>query len=332
MSTRTSHKQLHLEEALQKLKEVLQSTQKKKILVIGDVMLDVFIRGTTDRMSPEAPVPILKETTRDVYLGGASNTALNVHELGAHTTLIGVIGDDENGKTIQKLSKEHGITTKLVVEPGFPTTSKTRAVGPYGHMLRIDNEAVLPISKKTEAALIASIEKTPKQNAVVISDYAKGVMTQKVIDALVAQFGSDCLLVDCKPSCASLYGKIGLFKVNVHEAKELTGIEINSKAHAEEALLQLRAQTEGSVIITRGKKGLSVYDRETGHVYHVPQIAVEIKDVVGAGDTTLAALAVMSAHNNSLYHGSHAANFIAAQAVARSGTTALSKEEILPLL
>lgn len=329
MSMPISHKEVPIRDALLKLRNILKGNAQKHILVIGDVMLDVYIRGTTERMSPEAPVPILKETTREYYLGGASNTALNVSELGAKTTLIGVIGNDLHGATIQKLTKEFGISAKLVIEKNLETTTKMRAVGPKGHMLRIDTEAVLPITKDTEKALIAHIEKLPKQHTVVISDYAKGVMTKAVIEALRTKFGGELLLVDTKPSRAKLYANIGLFKVNTLEAKEMTGIDIVSKESAKEALEVLQKHTKGSVVITRGAKGLSIYDKSTHHVFHLPPIKTNVKDVVGAGDTTLASLAFMLAHDVDLFYGAHAANYVASRTISKEGTTALTKEELL---
>lgn len=328
MSMPISHKEVPIRDALLKLRNILKGNAQKHILVIGDVMLDVFISGTTDRVSPEAPVPILKEETRVYQLGGAANTAHNIASLGGDVTLIGVIGDDTEGKKIQSLAREKGIKTKLIVEKDFVTTTKTRAIGPLGHLLRIDTESVLPLKEETEEKLIALISKLVHYEIVVVSDYTKGVMTERVIDALKKRFESVRLYVDTKPSRIHLYKDIGLMKLNEQETKVITGITVSSKQNTETALEAIYKLTNSSVVITRGAKGLAAFDNTTNCIHHIAPIKTAVKDVVGAGDTTLAVLAFMYVHNEDLLHSTHAANYVASKAVAKEGTVALSKEEI----
>lgn len=316
-------------EALELLRNALHTSHTKRILVIGDVMLDEFVYGTTERMSPEAPVPVLRERSRKTYLGGAGNTACNLAKLGVQTTLIGVIGNDVSGAAITTIAHEVGITTKFITEKNFPTTVKTRLVGPRGHMLRVDNEALLPIAKETEEALINAIKDVGHQDAVVVSDYAKGVMTKRVVDALIAHFGPDIISADIKPKQIHRYTHIGLVKANVHEAFDIVGLKATSRASAERVLALLRKKVRGSIVMTRGSKGMSMYERSTGATHHIPAVQTRVKDVTGAGDTTLAALVLMRTHDVPLTHAAHAASYVASKAVAEEGTTSPLREMFL---
>lgn len=315
-------------EALELLHRALRTAHTKQILVIGDVMLDEFVYGSTERMSPEAPVPILRERSRKTYLGGAGNTACNLAKLGVKTTLIGVVGNDTASTTIRNLTKDAGITSILVTEKDFPTTVKTRLVGPQGHMLRVDNEALLPISKKSEDAVIAHIQKLPHQDAVIVSDYAKGVMTKRVVTALIERFGSESISADIKPKQIQNYTTIGLVKANVHEAFEIVGLKATSHESAERVLALLRKKVRGSIVMTRGGKGMSIFEEKRDNVHHIPAVRTHVKDVTGAGDTTLATLALMRAGGTSLTHAAHAASFVASKAVAEEGTTSLTQKQL----
>lgn len=328
MSTHTSAKETPLQDALSKFREILRSPHKKKILVIGDIMLDVFISGTTDRMSPEADVPILKEVSRDFYLGGASNTAHNIASLGVPVTLIGVIGDDAYGKKVKLLAQEVGITDRTITEENHITTTKTRAVGPQGHLLRIDTESTLPITKETEDALIAEIEKHTA-DVVLISDYTKGVLTEKVISCIKKRFKGENIFVDTKPSRIHLYTEVGLIKANKTETEAMTRIALVSQETVEEASRALHLLTKSSVVITRGSEGLSVFDTKSNEILHLNSIPTTLKDVTGAGDTTLAILALMHAYNQDLLCSACVANYIASKVVAQKGTTALNKDSLL---
>lgn len=318
-----------LQQALLKLKALVTASKQKRVLVIGDIMLDVFISGTTNRMSPEAPVPILKEESRLLQLGGAANTAHNVAALGTHATLIGVVGSDAYGTLLRKMTREKGIRSKLIVENNFITTTKTRAVGPQGHLLRIDTEAILPITPETEEQLISIISKVASYDVVIISDYAKGVLTERVIQVIKNSFKPEQIFVDTKPSRIHLYKNIGLIKVNAQETKEITGITVSSKQNTENALQAIYKLTNSSVVITRGGKGLTAFDMYTNNIHHITPIKTQVKDVVGAGDTTLAILACMSVDNKNLLQSAQAANYVASKVVAKAGTIALTKEELL---
>jgi rfaE bifunctional protein kinase chain/domain len=311
----------------QALKDALAEAHTKRILVIGDVMLDTYITGEITRRSPEAPVNILKQTQKTHHLGGAGNTANNLASLGVQTTLLGIIGNDTDSKIITELVKTAKIKSKLITDKTRPTTTKTRVVDSQGHIIRIDNESVKRISRDIEKQILNTIASLPQFHAVIVSDYAKGVLTPTIIKALQKKFGYDKLFVDTKPEQIKYFKKVGLIKLNASETQAITGICPTTNDLTKQALEKLQKIVDGNIVITRGAKGLALYEKSANIISFIKAHKVKVRDVTGAGDTTLAITALLATDHN-FTTALTCANYVAGLAVAQRGTTSFTIEKL----
>lgn len=317
------------ERSLHLLAEVLRTKRQKKFLIIGDVMLDVFVRSRVDRISPEAPVPVVLQESQSVHLGGAGNTASNIAGFGADTTLIGIVGNDIEGRELSRIAKKQGVMPRFVVDHSRPTTTKTRVVARDHHIVRIDKEARDAIAPAIEKQLLALLEKMPMPDWVIISDYAKGLITKSIMERVKKRFGGQRILVDPKPVNAHLFKNVRVLKINATEAFALCGISISSDQRAARAAKILAERFKASIVITRGEFGMTAFDRETERPLHIRTLVSMVRDVTGAGDTAAAALSFMLSHNAPLYDSVRIANHAASIAVSRDGTSTISAEDIL---
>jgi len=308
--------------------EIINSFKKKSILVVGDVILDLYIRGVVLRISPEAPVPVVTEQSRDYLLGGAGNVAANVAALGGKATLIGVAGNDQEGKMVRRICSARGIASKFVSESGRPTALKTRATADRHQVLRIDREVAGPVKKSTEQKLVALLGRVKPHDIVVISDYAKGCVTKKVVETLKRRFGSRWIIVGAKPQHAALYKNVGLVVLNLHEVRALTGIYGDTNASAAMAAKAVSKMFSSSVVLTRGEYGITTYDKKLRKISHVETRAVQVYDVTGAGDTVLATVALMLASHAPLQDAADVANHAAGIVVGIQGTATVGPKEL----
>ena len=297
---------------------------RQKIFVIGDVMLDLYIRGDVSRISPEAPVLVVSETSRQMVLGGAGNVANNIISLGGQATLVGVIGQDAEGQLINKLCRAAKIKTNLAIDAGRPTTTKTRALAHRHHLLRVDREKTDPLSPKIEASIISSVKKAADHDLVIISDYAKGLITKNIIIALENRFGKDKILANFKPANAHLFKNILALTHNLKEAEKITSIYADSDLLAEKTALALGRRFLSSVILTRGEKGMTIWKKGSKECRHIPAITTKLVDVTGAGDTVIAVLALMLAGGSDLLNSARLANHAAGLVVGMEGTAVVS--------
>lgn len=264
----------------------------RRILCIGDVMLDIFETGPVDRLSPEAPVPVLLNPERRYFAGGAANLALNLHALGAKVHLIGVTGDDAAAETL----KQHiSCAADIVVDPDRPTSVKHRIVASGTQLVRLDHEVQTPLSPAMADAVLGYVEtQIIQSDMIVLSDYGKGTLSPNVLRKIRSLADNHSVPVLCDPYIPNIdhYGRLLALKPNQKEAERLTGIEIVDDAAAEEAIGKIleRVDTE-FVCLTRGADGLSLGQRgkRTWHYRASPR---EVFDVVGAGDTALAGFAM----------------------------------------
>ncbi len=314
-----------------RLTEIGQQT----ILCIGDLMLDDFVYGDVSRISPEAPAPVIRVTREDVIVGGAGNVARNIAGLGAKCLFVGVIGDDVTGTILQhELAKaKTAIKSHLIVDPSRPTTRKLRFVSEHfsTHLLRADWEDAKPVAAKTETAAIKqALKLLPRASAVVLSDYAKGVLTPKLIRTVIAhakKLGKP-VVVDPKGIDFSVYRGATVITPNRKELAEAThrlvdtGNEIAAAAKALASAVGSKA-----VLVTLSEQGMLLYTRSTGAV-HVPAFPVKVRDVSGAGDTVAAVLAVMIAMGADFESAMRAANAAASVVVGKSGTATVSAAEL----
>ncbi len=314
------------------LEKVIKSFKGKKVLVYGDVMLDLYIRGDVERISPEAPVPVMMERSREYILGGAGNVATNIASLGGVVTLAGVVGDDEEGKIVHDLCREWRVDGHLVTEKNRPTAVKARAVAKRHQLLRIDRERTGQISKTTEKKIIAALRGLKNFDAVVVSDYAKGCVVPGIIAFLKKRFKGLGMIAGIKPAGAGLFKDVGVVVLNLKEGHGMTGVYADSVSAAKKTVSKLFAILGSSIVLTRGEHGMTVLDKKTGNVSHIPTRAVQVYDVTGAGDTVLASLALMLASAASLSEAAEVANHAAGVVVGREGTATLTPKDLAAAL
>ena len=303
------------------------------VLCIGDLMLDEFVYGDVTRISPEAPTPVIAVKRTEVMVGGAGNVARNLVSLGARCIFVGVVGDDDAGAALTKaLTTNALIEFELVIDPARQTTRKVRFVSEHHstHLLRADWESAAPINAAAEEALIAhAIKAMPGAGSVVLSDYAKGALTPRVIRAVIdaANKLSKPVIVDPKGRDYSIYRGATLITPNRQELAEATGTVARSDDEVAEAALGLaRALGAKAVLVTRSEAGMTLV--VDGAPIHVPAYPVRVRDVSGAGDTVVAVLSAMLAMNADFESAMRAANAAAAVVVGKRGTATLTVAEL----
>lgn len=308
-------------------KNIINKFSKIRVLVVGDIMLDEYIEGTAERISPEAPIPVLLQKSVRHVLGGAGNVAANVAALGAKVTLLGVVGTDARGKIVAKLARERGISTAFISD-GRPTTTKIRFVSGHHQVVRIDIEESHALIGKKEVELAGCIARLPDHDMVIVSDYAKGVLGKRIMGALKNRFGARKIVADMKPVNAALYRGVLAITPNAKEASGLTGTSITSDALASRAAMEISRRLDVSVILTRGEHGITVYERSGKKPTHVRANVHSVRDVTGAGDTLISVFALAHASGASLQEAATFANKAAGIVVGVGGTHALSREEL----
>ena len=307
------------------------------VLCVGDLMLDHFVYGDVSRVSPEAPSLVIAATREEQLLGGAGNVARGIAALGARGIFVGVIGEDDSGRVLTRtFADDYGdaIETHLLVDASRPTTRKVRFVSDHHstHLLRADWELAAPLRSDIEQALIrACLLALPRANAVVLSDYAKGVLSPAVIRAVIdkARELGKPVIVDPKGSDFSIYHGATLVTPNRKELAEATRRTARGDAEIAAAAQEL-AKTVGSagVLVTRSEEGMTLFVSSRGQALHVPAYPVKVRDVSGAGDTVAAVMAVMLAAGADLEVATRAANAAAAVVVGKRGTSTASVAEL----
>ena len=298
-----------------------------KILVVGDVMLDRYWFGDVSRISPEAPVPVLKVERVDERPGGAANVARNIAALGAQATLLSVVGDDEAGACLEKILGEHdNLTALLHRDSSISTIIKLRAIARHQQLLRIDFETP-PSHEVLHAALADFRAQLPLADVVILSDYGKGGLTHIAEMISLARAAGKPVLVDPKGDDYARYHGATLLTPNRSEFREVAGswkdeAELNRKAEQLRTDLQLDA-----LLVTRSEDGMSLF--RAGEALHEPTCTREVFDVSGAGDTVIATLAVMLASGADMPEAMRVANRAAGVVVGKLGTAVVSREEIV---
>jgi D-beta-D-heptose 7-phosphate kinase/D-beta-D-heptose 1-phosphate adenosyltransferase len=304
-----------------------------RVLCVGDVMLDRFVHGHVKRISPESPVPILSITGRRNFPGGAANVARNIASLGGRCTLAGVVGEDPAGRELRgALSAVEGLICEFRVSPQRPTSEKIRFVAQGQQMLRADAEVTEPIESRIAQELIASIERlAPAHDVMVLSDYAKGLLTDAVIRACIdiARRQGLPVVVDPKSVDLQRYAGATVITPNSKEALEATGIDpADDDASAEracEAILQDAGVA--AVLLTRAHRGMTLV-RAGSPALHIESSAREVFDVAGAGDTVTATLSLALGAGLDLAEAARLANFAAGVAVGKRGTATVTRTEL----
>lgn len=303
------------------------------VLCIGDLMLDEFVYGDVSRISPEAATPVIAVKRTELMVGGAGNVARNLVSLGTKCIFVGVVGDDDAGNALTRAIAEHPlIETHLVIDGARQTTRKVRFVSEHhsAHLLRADWETAVPIDAGIEDTLIGNaIAAMPRAGAVVLSDYAKGALTPRVVRAVIEaanQLGKP-VLVDPKGRDYSVYSGATLITPNRQELAEATGSAAKTDEQVATAARELaRALGTKAVLVTRSEDGMTLV--EQGNAIHIPAYPVRVRDVSGAGDTVMAVLSAMLAMDADFESAMRAANAAAAVVVGKRGTATLSVAEL----
>lgn len=319
-----------------RLADVLAGLPTTRILVIGDLILDRYADGKASRVSPEAPVLVFDFDSERYLLGGACNVAANLRGIGAATSVLGVIGDDEAGRRLRGLLEDVDIDTQaLVVDSTRPTTRKTRYVAKTLQVLRVDEESRNPVGGEAEKQMLAILEQRPfPWKSVLMSDYGKGALTPKVIKAAIAAARSQggVTVVDPKGTDYAIYRGVDLLTPNREEAEAATGVTIRRTEDLHRTAQRLREITGiKNAVITLGKDGI-FFETEDGSHRIIPTEARQVFDVTGAGDTVIAALTYCRAVGVSLEDSLRLANHAAGITVGKLGTWAPSRREILSRL
>lgn len=307
-----------------RLKDALKQFERKRILIVGDVMLDKYIVGDVERISPEAPVQVVHVKQEYSMLGGAANVANNISALGGKASLIGIIGDDDAGKTLTGICKEKNIIFHPIISDNARTTQKIRVLSQNQQLIRMDYEDG-KINAQEE--LIKRIRRNVGDaDIIVISDYAKGVISKGVMDYINKQSKSfkRKIIVDPKPINSKLYKNVYLITPNAKEASEMYGKKINISRIGQ----NLSRELSSNILITRGEEGMSLFEKNKKTV-KIPTRARQVYDVSGAGDTVLATLALCIASRLDLQTSSEIANYAAGIVVGKVGTATTTREEII---
>ncbi len=315
---------------------LVERLARARVLVLGDVMLDRYVYGSVDRMSPEAPVPVLRQESLRAMAGGAGNVARNVAALGGKAVLIGLIGDDAAGRQLaEMLGGEQGVTVRLVTDPGRRTTVKTRFVAGRQQLLRADDETAQPASGATAASLLDALDAAlPAVDIVLLSDYAKGVLGDEVLQPAIARIhgAGKKLIADPKSRDFRRYAGADLLTPNRTELAAATGIagedDSSVAAAARQAIKKARL---GAVLATRGERGMTLV-AGSAEPLHLCAEAREVFDVSGAGDTVIATLAVALAAGADLAQAARLANTAAGIATGKLGTAVVRPADLLGAL
>ncbi len=311
---------------------------RQTVLCVGDLMLDEFVYGEVSRISPEAPAPVIAARRSETGIGGAGNVARNIAGLGGRCVFVGLVGDDEAGRTLAKeLAREPQITAKIVTDPSRPTTRKVRYVSEHfsTHMLRADWERAVPAEGEAESALIAAaLEALPGADIVLLSDYAKGVLTARVIRNIIdaARKLGKPVIVDPKSANLAIYRGATVLTPNRKEFAEASRSRAATDAEMAEAArdLMLLADCE-AMLVTLSEHGMTLLPRD-GEPVHVPALPVKVRDVSGAGDTVAAVVALSRAAGADWPTTLRAASAGAAVAVGKRGTATVSPAELRRLM
>ena len=314
------------------MNDIIQNFDDTRILAIGDLMIDQYLHGTVTRISPEAPVPVVDIENESYELGGAANAVSNIKSLGGNVEAVGIVGIDDAGKILLDLLNEKGIDTKGIISSGNrPTTVKTRVIGNGNQIVRIDKETKKNIDKETTNQILKHIEeKMENIDAILISDYDKGFITQYLLNKLIplAKSYDIPVIVNSKVENLRFYKNTTIIISNLFDASQVVGIkpihETSIRNIGQWILTHLDCK---GVLIIRGKKGISIF--EDGNVKHFSSNTKEISDITGVGDAITGAMALALANGADMQTAATIANAAATVALGTIGTHTVTKEELL---
>ncbi len=317
-----------------RLQQLLDGAQKKRVAVVGDAMLDVYLHGDVDRISPEAPVPVVRVRERRFALGGAANVAQNVAALGANAELVATVGDDSSAAQLREMLAAIGGSIRGLVPTERPTTTKTRIVARAQQLVRVDEEIDDDCTPAEIAKITAAVTRAVNESdALILEDYNKGVLVESVIRHAVTLAKSRGLpiVVDPKYRNFFTYGGATVFKPNRRELEAALGAAV-SLDHPETLPALVERLDVGSMLLTLSEHGMALIERGASGaagIHRIPTTAREVYDVVGAGDTVTAYLAAMLASGATALEAAVIANFAAGIEVGKLGAATVTPDEVL---
>ena len=317
-----------------RLEEIIAGLAGRRVMVVGDVMVDRFIRGTVERISPEAPVPVVQVRKEQILPGGAANVVRSLAAMGVRAEIVSVVGRDQEGESLAAMLSDMGCPIDFLVRDGRRRTSvKTRVVAQHQQVVRFDHETLDPLAGATINRLRKHFrELLVKMDGVIVSDYGKGVVNKAVFDALAAgcREAGVFLALDPKVRNFPIYHNLDLMTPNTVEAEQACGFPLDTpEAVRKSGLFMKQRFHSASVVVTRGEEGMAIFPPD-GDMLLLPTVAKEIFDVTGAGDTVIA-LATTAAlvPGVSMAEAAGVANLAAGVVVGKLGTARVTPEEIL---
>jgi len=309
--------------------QILKEAQPK-ILVLGDLMIDHYLWGSCERISPEAPVQVVDVAKETTVLGGAGNVINNLKALGADVSVAGVIGDDANGEELREMLREIAVASQnLIIQAGRKTSKKSRIIAVSQQILRYDKESKNAIEDASVEKILSSIKESIKEyDALILSDYGKGVLTEALCQGVIALANANGVkvLVDPKGSNFAKYRGAYLLTPNKKEAQLATGIDIDDEDSLKEALLQLKSECDLDIsLITLSEDGIAIFDEK---LKRFPTVAKEVFDVTGAGDTVIASIAYALSACKNIDETAKFANLAAGVVVGKIGSATVTIDEI----
>src|SRR6478672_66350 len=314
----------------ERLQTLLEAARGCRIAVIGDAMLDVYLRGDVDRISPEAPVPVVRITDRKLALGGAANVAQNITAIGASCEMICAVGDDPAGVRVRQMLHDVGADTRSIVRVSRQTTTKTRVLARSQQLVRYDEEEDGDLDGDDMSNLLAAaIAAVERADAVVLEDYNKGLLSPPVIAPIIdlARKRKVPVVVDPKYRNFFAYRGATVFKPNRRELESALGAEVDLE-HPEALPAALARLGVDHLLLTLGDRGMALIS-SAGEVKRIPTVAREVYDVVGAGDTVTAYLAAILAAGGTPVEAAVIANYAAGVEVGKSGAATVSADEVI---
>ncbi len=320
---------------------VVKNFSRARVLVIGDIMVDHFIWGKVSRISPEAPVPVVEVARESMLLGGSANVMHNILSAGGKVYAAGVIGSDDMGRWLVQECRRRKVSTEgIVIEHDRPTTVKTRIVAHSQQMVRFDREKVNPIREDSVKRIVDYVRSVVKDfQAIVISDYNKGVVSEALLDGIrKARTGrKTTVCVDPKQNNFHIYRGFDVITPNHHEAVRAVGLDgtVEMVGSGEKEPLEigekiLERYGFKAVLVTRGEEGMDLFER--GSAIHIPAVAKEVYDVTGAGDTVIGLFALAVAAGANFKEAAYIANQAAGIVVGKVGTATVSQDELMQAL
>lgn len=321
-----------IEVDFERAKYLISKCEGKKIAVVGDVMLDRFFWGTVNRISPEAPVPVVELEEETAHLGGASNVANNLRNLGVNPILCGVIGNDNSGNLFLEIAKRSGIdTTGIYIDNQRPTTVKTRIIANNQHVVRVDREVREPISEEATFFIIERIAEAKDLDGIIFQDYNKGTITTKLIHRLISLANEKEIptFVDPKFENFFEYRNTTVFKPNRKEAQQALNMKLKTREQIIDVGIELlRRLNTKAVLLTLGSDGMALFESED-EVSFVPTRARKVADVSGAGDTTIATFAAIYSTGASMKESATIANYAAGAVCEEPGVVPITINKLL---